>query len=194
MKKALNRNNIYFHSDSFDFVVNNPEKYDYSVLMDVSFLSIWHRKRLLDYTFKKVIISSFNDILLFKEDLKSLNLYDYYVESIINSDDVFLKSSLIIYLDDSLKDSLFIDNLELTNAIINSNEDYVLKLSNLLNVSQFKCDKDTYDYLKENFKNILYSNNDDEEENKELLNKYFNLMDKNQIELGNEVVLKNIKD
>ena len=181
MKKALNRNNIYFHSDSFDFVVNNPEKYDYSVLMDVSFLSIWHRKRLLDYTFKKVIISSFNDILLFKEDLKSLNLYDYYVESIINSDDVFLKSSLIIYLDDSLKD-------------INSNEEKQLQLSNLLNVSQFKCDKDTYDYLKENFKNILYSNNDDEEENKELLNKYFNLMDKNQIELGNEVVLKKIKE
>ena len=194
MEKALNKNDIYFHSDSFDMVVDNPEKYDYTVLMDVSFLSIWHRKRLLDYAFKKVITSSYNDILLFKEDLKSLNLYDYYVESIIDSDDEFLKTSLIIYLDNSLKDYLFMDNLELTNAIINSNEDYVLKLSNLLNVSQFKCDKETYDYLKENFKNILYSNNKNEEESKDLLNKYFKLMDKNQIELGNEVVLKKIKE
>lgn len=189
----LTIDDIYFHNDFYDMVLENPEHYKYEVVRDVAFKSIGHRKKLLDFIFKKFITISYENIILFKLELIEYGMYDEYKKNIIKGDDNFLKSCLVLYFEPDLKDELFKNNKDIVDTVVKSNENDLLKLSNLINVSQFKCDENTYSLLKEQFKNLLYSYNKNitNEEKEKLLNNYYTLMDNNQINLGNSKILKN---
>lgn len=195
MKKALYKDNIYFHNDYIDMIVENPDDYDYNDIFYASVLSIVHRKKLLDYLFKQLIITSYKDVNLLREKLINQELYLEYIDSIINSNDSFLKTCLFLYFEPDLKDELFDNNNIILNTIINSNEGLKLKLSNIFNLSQYPCDEDTYSKLKKSFTDLfldIYEDQSDEYKIK-ALEKYYELMDKNQTTVVNGKILKKNK-
>ena len=195
MKNALYRENIYFHNDYIDMIVEDPDNYQYDDIFYASVLSLVHRKKLLDYLFKQLIITSYQDVTLLKEKLINQEIYIEYINSIINGNDSFLKTCLFLYFEPDLKDDLFDNNDDILNTIINANEGTKIKLSNMFNLTQFTCDKETYIKLKKHFKDlflITYQDKSDEYKIK-AISRYFELMDNNQISIGNGKILKKNK-
>lgn len=184
MKKV----DIYFHNDFYDIVANDLESYDYDLLFEIAFYSLAHRKKILDYLFKVALSRSYDDVLAFKTELVDCGLYRDYKKSILNSNDNFFKSSLVLYFENDLKDKLYANNLELAKTIVDSNADYILKLSNLVNISQFVCDDDTIKYIKKQMNDILREHNKDENEEylNQILESNYKLIDNNQSILKDE--------
>ena len=187
MKKV----DIYFHNDFYDIVANDLESYDYDLLFEIAFYSLAHRKKILDYLFKVALSRSYDDVLAFKMELVDCGLYRDYKKSILNSNDNFFKSSLVLYFENDLKDKLYANNLELAKTIVDSNADYILKLSNLVNISQFVCDDDTIKYIKKQMNDILHEHNKDENEEylNQILESNYKLIDNNQSILKDEKLL-----
>ena len=185
---------ICFHNDYYDQVCNDLSKYDYNLLFEIGYMSMWHRKKIFDYLFREFLQFSYNDVMLFKSELIDCNLYEEYVNSIINGNDKFLKTCLVLYFEKDLKEELFKDNKSLVNTIIDCDEDAKLILSNLLNVSQFICDDNTIKLIKQNMSKVLYEYYKDEDESylKEILNNNFKIIDNNQEALKEEpkIILK----
>ena len=193
--RALTCNDIYIHNDFFDMVSEHPENYDPNLIFNICCETIVHRTKLISYLFKKAILTNNECLFQLKIELMDCNIYDEYIQNIIKSNDDFIKICLILYFEYGMKDMLFNNVMEMINAIINSPEEANLKLTNLLNISQFKCDEDTYEYLKSNFKKILFEYNKDAEVNEvnKILNNYYDFMDTNQINLGNSKILEKKK-
>lgn len=183
---------ICFHNDYYNQVCNNLDKYDYNLLFEICMMSTWHRKKILDYLFREVLHSSYEDVMMFKAELIDCDLYFDYKKSILNGNDNFLKTCLVLYFEKDLKDELYDDNLSLAKTIVKCDEEYLLKLSNLLNISQFICDDDTIKYIKDNISTILKNNFDDEDDTyiNQILENNFKLIDNNQKTLKEEYSLK----
>lgn len=183
---------IDVHNDYFDIVCDCLNEFKYEELLQICFLSVWHRKRILDYIFREVLHSSYDDVLLFKCDLIDCGFYNDYKKSILNGNDNFLKTCLVLYFENDLKDNLYKDNLSLAKTIVNCDEEYILILSNLVNVSQFICDDETIKYIKNKMSKVLRENlsYEDEDYLDQILTDNFNIIDENQATLKGEMVLK----
>ena len=183
---------ICFHNDYFDKVCDNLEKFDNNLIFEIAYMSIWHRKKILDYLFREVLHSSYEDVIMFKAELVDSGLYNDYKKSILNGNDNFLKTCLVLYFEKDLKNEIYKDNMTLVKEIVKCDEDVILILSNLLNVSQFICDDDTIKYIKNKMSKILYENYDDEykEYLNQILDNNFNIIDNNQKALKEEYSFK----
>lgn len=194
MKKVLYQKDIFIHNKYFDRINNNKNDYDLNYLFEIAYYSLAHRYELLDYILKKAITTSIEDITLFNRYLKDYLMYDEYINHIVNSKDNFLKTCLVLYLDKSMKDELFKDNDDLINAILSSNEIDKLRITNLLNVSSFKCSDDCIKTIKSNFKDLLfeYYKSEPDYTKEIILNNYYEIIDNNQknLEENSKILIK----
>ena len=138
MKRALNGNDLFIHNDYFDEVQENLDNYDLNEIFDLACESFVHRKVFLNYMFKKLIKMGYNEVMLLKTNLISCDLYDEFVNNIVNGNDNNLKAILVIYFEENLKDELFKDNKEIINTVASSEDNEFTKLTNLINISRFR--------------------------------------------------------
>ena len=192
MKNIVKKDDLLIYNEYFDIILNNLDKYEYEEIFDMARMSFVHRKKLLNYLFKEYMCLGNKEIENLKYYLIDSDMYNEFVENIINGNDEFLKISLALYYEPKLKEIMFNDNNKVIDSIINSNEDEYLKLNNLLHVSKFKCSKETYKYLKDNFRNLLFEFNKEEkqENNDRILAYYYKIMDNWQNDLNNYIVVR----
>ena len=156
--------NIIYENDSIDFdtkvfydkyfnrnlifkkVIENPMYEPYEYLMYLAKQKPELRKEFLDILCVRTYSESKYNY--FKESLEESNLYNEYVNSIINSNDVYLKCHFGLYF--NYLDQLFRSHLDVAciivnddsfNAFANSRTKHLLKLSKISN------DKEALNYI-----------------------------------------------
>lgn len=171
----------YFNRDILNEIIEKlvikPFEKDYDDLMYLAKLKPTLRKQLLDI----LCIRSNNDLECnkFVEDLESSNLYKKYIDSIINSNDIFLKIHIALYF--GYLDELFKNNIYLAHLIVETDECSIFmnsKSDHLLRLSRLSNDKETLCYIKkhlipimtEEYNKLYEHSNMDEEKKQDNLN------------------------
>ena len=192
MMKALKKENIHIQNDFEDELVEEPNNiqfyYDepserYQVLFNVAVRALKGYK-IFDYLLYNLAFT--NSISSFELDLVNNNLYNQYTESVLNRDDDFLKAYMLVYLKGEDIEEYFGTKKNLASVFINDKEHGInFRLNGLMGLAQFKLDKDTINYIKENIVNMIYSIKDNEvagpplteEIRQNLINTYYETID-----------------
>ncbi len=191
MEKILRQEDFYFQNDYIDDVVNNLDNHEYDEIL-YSSLAYFNPEYLFDYMLLNCGID--NRIEYLKRGLKDLGCYEDYLNSVLNFGDEYLKSHVVLYLENDLLYSFFNNETEIAKAIINV--DYApkrIKIYDLMKLTEFKCSEFTIDMVKDAISNCIdnYDEKIDENYVDVLKETYFKIIDENQSAFNSKKLKKN---
>lgn len=193
--KTVKKEDFHFQNDFEDALVENPgiiERYTsdnnekYETLFKMGMYAIKGYK-IFDYI---LLNSSFTDAVgKFELDLFNNGVYKQYIENVLSRDDEFLKAYMRVFFETEDLDFVYGNKKNIADIFINDKE-YAnpYKLNGLMGLCEYKCDKNTINYIKENIVRIL--NNADElkqisdDEKQNIINSYLDSIDQYQKEVN----------
>ena len=161
-------------------ILEKPYNHSYEELMGISLLSDDYMF-LQDYMLLNCALDKKEEE--FRNILIKYEYYDIFLYDTVYKKDDFLKTHVVLYLENDLFYSIFKDDFDLAKTIVKNNkfkEQY--KLYDLLTLSEFQCSKKTINYIKKSIKQLLDNCNklDPSFKVEDYINHYMDIIDENQ--------------
>lgn len=153
-------------------ILSNPHAYPYDAVMYLAF----HHSEARDSLFRCLFVRSVYPLFvhLFQRELTSAGVYDSFLSSIFDGDDIGLKLHYVLYFDSSAVSMLFGNFLGVAHAIVeidNYNDVLHGRSDALLQLSKIAKDRETLCYIQEHLTEVV------QQEQKQFLDMCFSVDD-----------------